>query len=1137
MILATTALVAALVAVTAVGATETPDEAHLLEAVRLRSLALADMEAGDFGRAAEQLERLAELLPRNLLPPIDLAICYFRQGRTTEAVAQLIRARSLDPDNPQLLFTLARILENRPDRRDHWEATLEQFAAAHPGDARPYFLRATVRERERRWPEALAAYRAALEREPENLVLLADLLVAAAGAGDLDGTEDAVNGIEDRLDGLDAPLSATANTLREKVWNGETDGLGPPAMVMRNLLRPTGLYQQHLMPLTGRGGPRGELFPQLDFDPPLPKRFQGGLDIAVTFTPVPTHDLEDLGGGLAVGADFVDRREDVIGIASSRVAFRRWQDGAFVPERDGPAAHVDSRLRFLDFDQDAISDLLIVSPSGGIVLYPGRAARAFARPRVLLAPRDDLTDAFPVDADHDGDLDLLVALRGAPARFLRNVGAKWVEDAEEIGLDAEDVSDVAVSDFDDDGDLDLAMARTDGPPALLLNQRSQRFEDASSRLALDHTGLTRVDSADFDRDGLYELVFWGPGGATLMNNEGGRFSIGSRLADAPWTAALVADIDNDGDPDIVAATSTGLVMYRNVEGRLDSTLPTTIARLEGVDTMIAADLDDDGDIDLATLAGGTTRWWRNDGGNKNHWVRIALEGLNQSNSKNHTQGLFTRIEARVGDAYQTTLGNGGINHLGLGSRRQADVIRVVWANGLAQSWPLVAADQILVEKQVLKGSCPFLYAWDGNGFELVTDLMWRSPLGMVLADGHAAPHQSARDWVQIPGAALRPAGNQIWLQITEELWEVAYIDQIRLLAVDHPSGTEVVVDERFVPPPYPQTAPIHLVDALHPPLLAIDHAGRNVTELLSVRDRRHVGDLPSTRYQGLTRLHDLELTFPPTPPHQRVRLVLWGWTFPTDTSINVAIAQDERFELIAPRLERRDAAGAWQEIEPVIGFPSGKHKAMVVELTGKLPPGEVTLRLSTSMEIYWDRAALAVGEPGLAPRVTVLEPSWTDLHYRGFSREYRPSDQDPHLFAYDDVSVARRFPALRGFHTRFGRVDELVEAEDSHSVVMAPGDELTVRFEVEGLPALPTGWSREWVLFTDGWVKDGDINTTESATVGPLPYHGMSSYPDRPAHTYPSDSEARRLTERYQTRWEDSSAWRDILRTGDGEEN
>ena len=158
---------------------------------------------------------------------------------------------------------------------------------------------------------------------------------------------------------------------------------------------------------------------------------------------------------------------------------------------------------------------------------------------------------------------------------------------------------------------------------------------------------------------------------------------------------------------------------------------------------------------------------------------------------------------RLGDRLLAVPGHGGVNRLGLGDHRRADVVRVVWPNGLAQVWQQVAADQSLVEEQVLKGSCPFLYTWDGDGFRFVTDLMWRSPLGMVMADGRAAPHQSARDAVLLPQGALQPVGDELWLSVTEELWEAAYVDQQRLVAVDHPPSVELVVDERILPPPYP----------------------------------------------------------------------------------------------------------------------------------------------------------------------------------------------------------------------------------------------------------------------------------------------------------------------------------------------
>jgi hypothetical protein len=274
--------------------------------------------------------------------------------------------------------------------------------------------------------------------------------------------------------------------------------------------------------------------------------------------------------------------------------------------------------------------------------------------------------------------------------------------------------------------------------------------------------------------------------------------------------------------------------------------------------------------------------------------------------------------------------------------------------------------------------------------------------------------------------------------------------------------------------------------------------------------------------------------------------VLWGWIFPTDTSINVALEQDPAFATAPPKLEALRADGAWVTLEPATGLPMGKRKAMVIELAPLLAQFEpdggwaapFTLRLSTSMQIYWDTAAIgfpaarATSIGAIATTLTRLEPASADLHYRGFSRLYRESATGPHLFDYRHSTVAPLFSPMAGHHTRYGAVESLLRREDDRYVVMAPGDELTVLYEADELPPLPPGFERDWVLYTDGWVKDADINTRESATVEPLPYHGMTGYPEG-ARGYPDDAETRRYLDEYQTRWLDARELREALREHD----
>ncbi len=1092
------------------------DEERLREAAALRGEALAAMEAGDYPGAVSLLERLALLLPDNVLPPIDLAISHFQLGETAAAWAAIERARSLATDNPQLLFTLARLLA-AAEETAAWEATLDRFARAHPRDPRPHYLRAEGLAWAGRHAEALAAAEEAVRRERDNLVLLVERLVEAAAAADGEGTLDALDAVEDRLNGFDGSLADYAGQLRAAAAGDRHDGLAPPAIVMRNLLRPTDLYRQGLLSVAGGRAPGTGMFPQLDFEPPLPKSVQGGQDLPLDFVEEPPAEGATASGWLALGGGTLER-DAVVGFGADR--------------------GLD-----LDLDQDAIPDRL-VADARGLAFRRGLAAGDFAPPRRLheFPAAARVLAIEPLEIDHDGDLDLLVSRAGETLLYLQNPGAgTWSERARALGIaePGNETTDAACADFDDDGDLDLLAVGPAAPARLYSNDRVEPLREVGAEWGLAAAAPARlVQVADFDLDGRLDLALAGDAGLAVLGNRGGRFEPWTLPPEAahPATALVAADLDNDGDPDLAAATADGRAwLWRN---RRESLAAEPLAVPAGaVSQLLAADLDGDGDLDLAAgRPDSPFRRWRNDGGNRNQWLRLRLAGLPDNNGKTNTQGLFVRIEARSGGDVQLVSGNGGVNHLGLGARREADVLRVVWTNGLAQTWSRVASGQTLDEEQALKGSCPFLYAWNGERFAFVTDLMWKSPLGMTLADGSPAAHASARDFVLIPGEALSAAGGELWLQVTEELWETAYLDRQRLLAVDHPAGFELVVDERFTPPPHASEPALHLLGETRPPIAAVDHEGRDVLPLLAERDGRHVDDLPLERYQGVTRGHHLDLVFDAVPAGERLRLVLWGWILPTDTSINFALAQDASRDLAPPALSLRRPDGGWEPLPIWVGFPNGKRKAVVVELGGVLPAGLVELRLATSMQIYWDAARLAVGDAPEAPRVTYLDPVAADLHFRGYSRLYRESPTGPHLFDYDTVATGPRFRDMRGRFTRFGPVAPLLAAADDLSVVMNAGDELTVRYDAGALPALPAGWHRDWVLYTDGWVKDADLHTTASQTVEPLPYHAMTAYPDRPAHRFPDSPAHRRYLVEYQTRLVDDAPFREALRRNNGQQ-
>jgi hypothetical protein len=142
-----------------------------------------------------------------------------------------------------------------------------------------------------------------------------------------------------------------------------------------------------------------------------------------------------------------------------------------------------------------------------------------------------------------------------------------------------------------------------------------------------------------------------------------------------------------------------------------------------------------------------------------------------------------------------------------------------------------------------------------------------------------------------------------------------------------------------------------------------------------------------------------------------------------------------------------------------------------------------------------------------------------NLHYRGFSRMYRKGGRyGPYWFAYDDVAKESPWRPIEGAFTRFGDVLPLLQNPDDMYVVMAAGDEATIEFDASSASSLPPGWKRDFLLYTDGWIKDSDLNTAHGTTVDPLPFHAVRSYPYASGDAYPSDAEHQRYLRDYETR-------------------
>ena len=855
------------------------------------------------------------------------------------------------------------------------------------------------------------------------------------------------------------------------------------------------------------------------------------------------------------------------------------------------------RCAFADIDNDGDPDLYL-NRTGRDALYRNDDGVFSAIRNSSFSDRPDgiPVDAQFSDIDHDGDLDLLLA-EGADFRFYRNVNDGVFEEATESTgisvkshadsirttaprpskqeqsdvvanyhggnpiqgeftdiLSVESIEDMlnfgqrmAIADFDLDGALDVFLVISESSIRLFRNVRQGRFIDWTDRMGIqDMHGIQQVLPGDFNNDGAPDLLLLGETPTLLFNQQGSFFdrrntpmTLSDALSSIVVSDGAVLDFDNDGFTDLVVSGTggierSGLWLIRNLgESRFGNTtaLMPQIASSGILDT---GDLDGDGDIDLAWIDS-HMRVLRNDGGNMNRWLVVELNAALRGSGKNNFYGVGATIELNTETHYQSRLVTTPVTHLGLGSYDQADVMRVIWSNGVPQNRITPETSTRIVEEQRLKGSCPSLYTWDGEKYVFVTHLMTRSAIGALTETGVPAYPDAAADYVKIRGDQLRAVDGKFTINVVEELWDAVYMDTAQLLVVDHPESTEIFVNEIYVPPPYPSFELLTATNSLLP-RSATDHRGRDVLPHLTARDSLYAGDYSQGTYQGNAETHAITLDLGDLSSTSDIMLYLCGWIMPLEPSSNLALSQIPDTKVIPPYLEVPDKNGIWQTVIGYTGFPSGEHKTIGIDLTGKFLTDDYRVRITTNLELYWSEAFFTVDEPADMPQtITRLTPDRADLHYRGYSREYRVTSNGPFLRDYSVVSTAPQWLPFEGYRTRYGDVTSLFQSTDNRYVIFSSGEEVTLTFDASALPDLPEGWARDYVLHTDGWLKEGDLNTATAATIAPLPFHGMSDYPYGADEHYPVSPDIRDYQKAYNTRWVSQAAFRrEIQIYGDG---
>jgi hypothetical protein len=805
--------------------------------------------------------------------------------------------------------------------------------------------------------------------------------------------------------------------------------------------------------------------------------------------------------------------------------------GALNLAADHPLAKVDQINAVLwgDYDNDGLTDVYFCrrGPNQLWRQSPAGQWQDVTAETECSGGEYNTVDGVLFDADHDADLDLLLVNADGPCDLLSNEGTgKFVSIGQTAGLgaDGRPSRGAAAADLDGDRDLDILILKAAPPHEAWANDLAGRYHPAEGLEALLKKEIHGILASDQDADRQVDLFTTGPGGALRWTkgddgtwNSVPAFGSGPSIGSIEWLA--IADVQGDGPADFLIGSSTKCA----AAGLSQTNEPS--AELPACDGKVAGwamvTLDGTRGPSVAALRSGQSPVLWRPGSGRHLYAGISLVGKQVENNpvrRSNASGIGTDVAVRVGSLWRMTntlkSQSGAGQSLepvaaGLGPMTTIDFVEMQWTDGVFQAEVGLeaAVTHIIEEAHRLPTSCPLLFTWDGTRYAFVTDLLGKGGLGYFMAPGEYAP-PAPEESLLIPAALCAPRDGRYEFKIMEGVEELTYLDHASLSAFDLPPGWDLVVDERQgLAGPMPTGRPIAFRHELTLSR-AMNDRGEDVSRqvLHADLDPAMPGTLDA-RFIGRTAPYWLHLEFaePLDAGPGRPYLSADGWIeYPYSQTMFAAWQAGAAFE--APTIEARTAGGEWQVVLRQFGFPAGMPRSMVVPLDG-LPPGARELRISSNLQLYWDRLSVVFEEtcPEMIRHDLKLERA--QLADAGFPRRHVGPAGNP-WFDYDDRRPVEDTRHPPGFYTRFGPVEELVLSTDDALAILGPGEEVHLWFAAPDREP-PTGWTRRLVLSTTGWCKDTDLYTQHGSTVEPVPARNAEPTAAR-----------RELHPRYQTRFE-----------------
>ena len=1079
-------------------------------AARLNNLGAAYMNQQLFEKGLKAFQEAGARDPKLQIAFLNQGIALLNLARIEPAKALLEAAGKNAPNDPHAWFNLGLLYKNSDNPQGSVEA-FRHVTEIDPNDADSWYFLGAASAQLKQYPQAIDAFQHALKLNPLHASAEFGIARAYQQSGDAAHAREHLTRFQHITQNkLGSPIGLAYgdqgrySTVEEAVGAAEK-ALPPIAVRFVDVTQPAGIVSR----------PRPANVTKPSFEPGSGACFldyanDGRVDLFVA----------DSGaqGGMSL---------------YHNLGNGKFEDVTTQAKLD-PNVHAKSCTAG-DYDNDGFVDLAVNFNEGILLLHNeknGTFKDVAAESGIKNVGLEGLTF---IDYDHDGDLDLYGssaiqmsagAGKGGTGGMWRNNGnGTFTSVAGEIGVSTDSFSENALgTDYNNDRAIDLVVADWKGG-TVFQNPREGKFlalHPFSQMPASGEIPTVGIVALDFDHDGWMDiaLTHLTQPALTLWQNDHGKAFRQVRLPETNWTRAFgiaAFDYDNDGWVDLVAAGETAdgkgeVRLFRNLgpDGFKDVTTDVGLDKIQLKDprAIVTADYDGDGATDLLiTQNHGPAVLLRNEGGNKNNWLRLSFKGLADNKS-----AIGTKVEVFAGANRQKFEIAGSSGYLGqnstdfvvgLGQSKEADVVRMLWPSGVIQDEIQIAGmkDHSFLEMDRRGSSCPTLFVWDGSRYELVGDMLGAGVVGHWIGPGQRDIPRPT-EYIKVPRNSVREKDGKLSFRFMEPLEEAVYLDQVKLLAVDHPAADDVFPNEYFASSP--RYAPFKVVysrDA-RPPAGAWDEHGHNL--LPDLLAHRYFGDFDVLQFQGFTRPHTLELDLGEAYRGGPLWLLMHG-EVEYFSATSMFAAYQSGVEPVAPYVEAQDASGKWLRAMDDMGFPAGGPRTMTADLTGKLPPGTQRIRITTNLQIYWDNILINRAEQNGNARLTSVPLARADLRFHGFPLKIENRPPGNVLYVYEKTSPTGPYTRPAGAYTRYGDVRPLLTGYDDRLAVFGSGDEVVLDFDPAKLPALPKGWVRDYFFVANGYEKDMDFYAAEANTVQPLPFRTMGTYPYPKGRSFPLD--------------------------------